>query len=353
MKPHKILLFILTWLNIQNLWADNKIQEKVFLNYGGQMNVTFGRVAGPRSGGGLISGYSWLSSYHKLDDDYFISGNAGVSLEKSASSNVIINDTNIGFHAPKGQVFIGRSLNAAGRLHHDLSDFGAPGGGADNEPISFFFDGNFTTNVAQQITQPFSNHVALYVKPYKEFMAIGFSYAPSIDNDHPENYQFFAEAPVKDEISFAVNNEIQIKNFFIGATAGYVQAYRPINNFRVNGYIKSRQFSFHVTEKLKKNNYYNIYEFNSGCLEDRIDKDCRTAFQISKVKDNYTSNYGALYRYDKNNTPSSLTSDYFIGWQWQFAPNVKAGFETIYRIQEEQNTTQTDFHWLTGVQYQF
>lgn len=351
MSLYKFLFFVNIIFYCSPLYS--KTYDKIHASYGGVTNITFGRIAGPRDGGGRISGYSWLSTYHKLNDKYYFSGNAGISLENSNSTNVIVNDANIGFHTPYSQFFIGRALNAAGRLHHDFSDFGAPGGGSDNNPVSFFFNGNYTTNVAQQLAQPFTNRVALYVKPYKKYFALGASYAPNIKDNHVENYNFFAKFRVRDEFSIAFNSEVQIKQFFLGLTGGYTQAYRPFNRFSSTGLIEARQFSFHATEKLKKENYYNRFEFNSGCLEEPESKDCRIGFQISKIKNQYIRNYGALYRYDKNDYNPSITSDYFSGWSWKLEPNLTVGFETIYRVIEEREQKITDFHWLTGVQYQF
>ena len=259
----KIFYFLLIF--IDNLYAKNKVP----ISYGGELNTTFGRLAGVRAGGGRISGYGWLSSYHKIDEKHYITGNAGISLEGKTSNKLILNDLSIGLHDNKSQFFLGRTLSAAGKLHHDIIDFGAPGGGSDNTPVSYFYNGNYTTNVAQKLTLPFSERIAYYIKPYKDYFAIGISYAPNIGTYHPENYQFFAQTPVKDEISFAINNEIQISNFYIGITGGYTQAYRPFNRLNSQGLIKSTQYSFFVKQALNQRSFYNLYELNHGCLEDK------------------------------------------------------------------------------------
>ena len=252
---------------------------------------------------------------------------------------------------------MGRTLNAAGKLHHDITNFGAPGGGSDNNPVSYFYNGNYTTNTGQQLTLPFTNRIAYYVKPYKNYLALGVSYAPQIGTYHAENYKFFAHNPVKDEISIAVNSETQIKNLYLGITSGYTQAYRPFNNFYSSGIIKSTQYSLYLKEKLTGHNIYNLYEFNSGCLKDKTIKDCRIAFQISKIKNKYTKNIGVQYRYENASFKSTLNTDYFIGWSWSLNPNTRIGFETILRLEDANNgkkyTIQSDFNWLAGVQYRF
>ena len=316
-----------------------------------------GRIAGVRSGNERISGYSWVSTHHKINNDYFISSITGVSLEGNSPNTLILNDMSIGFHAPKNQLLLGRTLNAAGKLHHDIIDFGAPGGGSDNNPISYFYNGNYTTNVAQKLALPFTERIAYYVKPYKEYLAFGISYAPQIGTYHAENYHFFAGSPVKDEVSVAINTETQIKNFYIGVTSGYTQAYRPFNRFSSQGLILARQYSIFVKERLSKVNFYNLYEINSGCLKDKNTQDCRIGFQITKIKNRYTRNIGTQYRFDNNSLRPTYNTDYFVGWSWSMTPNVRIGLETILRTEEantpEKHDIQSDFHWLAGIQYRF
>lgn len=348
----KIFYFLLIF--IDNLYAKNKVP----ISYGGELNTTFGRLAGVRAGGGRISGYGWLSSYHKIDEKHYITGNAGISLEGKTSNKLILNDLSIGLHDNKSQFFLGRTLSAAGKLHHDIIDFGAPGGGSDNTPVSYFYNGNYTTNVAQKLTLPFSERIAYYIKPYKDYFAIGISYAPNIGTYHPENYQFFAQTPVKDEISFAINNEIQISNFYIGITGGYTQAYRPFNRLNSQGLIKSTQYSFFVKQALNQRSFYNLYELNHGCLEDKAVDDCRIGFQISKMKNRYIRNLGIQHRYHTNSLNSNFNTDYFMGWSYSLQDNLKVGFETILRREEKSRnisdkTINTDFNWLAGVQYRF
>lgn len=332
-------------------------QNKVPINYGGNINLTLGRLAGVRSGNERISGYGWLSTYHKINDDYFISSTLGISLEGQSANTFILNDMSIGFHSKKNQLLIGRTLNAAGRLHHDIIDFGAPGGGSDNNPISYFYNGNYTTNVAQKLTLPFTKRIAYYAKPYKDYLGVGISYAPYIGTYHAENYQFFAKAPVTDEISVAFNSEAVIKNIYIGISSGYTQAYRPFNRFYTSGIITATQYSIFVKEKLSQEKFYNFYEINRGCLDDAHSKDCRIGFQISKIKNRYTRNIGVQHRLNNNFLQPSHNADYFIGWSWSMHKNVRIGFETILRIEEakkqETNQIRSDFNWLTGIQYRF
>jgi hypothetical protein len=321
------------------------------------MNMTFGRIAGVRDGGGRTSGYGWLSSYHKINQDYYITGNTGLSFEGNSEHNPIVNDLNIGIHSDNQQIFLGRTLSAAGKLHHDMIDFGAPGGGSDNTPVSYFANGNYTTNVAQRITLPFTQRIAYYVKPYKEFLALGISYAPRIGTYHPENYEFFAGTPIKDEISVSANTEIQIKNLYLGITSGYTQAYRPFNLFSPQGIIKANQYSIFVKEKLSQDNMFKLYELNGGCLEDRQTKDCRAGFQFSKINNHYTRSMGTQIRYEKNTFNPTINTDYFTGWSWSFNRSVRIGLETILRLEErkqgEKKAIKSDFHWLAGIQYQF
>jgi hypothetical protein len=357
---HHILLynfFIIFLLYVffynTHLLADNTIP----ITYGGNINLTLGRLAGVRSGTERISGYGWLSTYHKINDDYFMSSTLGVSLEGQSANTIILNDMSVGLHSQKNQLLIGRTLNASGKLHHDIIDFGAPGGGSDNNPISYFYNGNYTTNVAQRLTLPFTKRIAYYAKPYKEYLALGISYAPQIGTYHAENYQFFAEAPIKDEVSAAFNSEIQINKVYIGITSGYTQAYRTFNQVHSFGLITATQYSIFVKEKLSQEKFYNLYEVNRGCLDDKNTKDCRIGFQISKIKNRYTRNIGVQHRLNNNALNPSHNADYFIGWSWSMQPNVRIGFETILRIEEtkKQDTNQirSDFNWLTGIQYRF
>ena len=349
------IIFIFLFIYNNHLFAST---NHVPFNYGGELNTTFGRLAGVRSGGGRTSGYAWLSTYYKINHDYFITGNAGISFEGQSSYKTIINDASLGFHTPKSQTFVGQTLNASGKLHHDITDFGAPGGGSDNNPVSYFANGTYTTNVAQKLTLPFANRIAYYLKPYKDYLAIGISYAPNIGTYHPENYQFFSQTPINDEISIAGNGETYFRNLYLGFTSGYTQAYRPFNRFYPAGLVKATQYSFYLKEKLNKENFYNLYEINNGCLQDKNTNDCRTAFQFSKIKNRYIRNIGVQYRYNQNSVNPSINTDYFIGWSWAFDANVRIGFETILR-QEEVNKNahkkhiQNDFNWLTGIQYRF
>ncbi len=361
--PYNFFIIILLYVFFYNthLFAHTTIP----ITYGGNVNLTLGRLAGVRSGSERISGYGWLSTYHKINDDYFISSTLGISLEGQSANTMILNDMSVGFHSQKNQLLIGRTLNAAGRLHHDIIDFGAPGGGSDNNPISYFYNGNYTTNAAQRLTLPFTKRIAYYAKPYKEYLALGISYAPDIGTYHAENYHFFAEAPVKDEVSVAFNAEAQIKNIYIGVTSGYTQAYRPFNPFYPPTLITATQYSIFVKEKLSQEKFYNFYEINRGCLDDKNTeakaeakaKDCRIGFQISKIKNRYTRNIGVQHRLNNNALQPSHNADYFIGWSWSMQPNVRIGFETILRIEEarinETNQIHSDFNWLTGIQYRF
>ncbi|MFT6263846.1 MAG: hypothetical protein ACJAQ0_001718 [Dasania sp.] len=328
--------------------------DQIHFDTGGQLNLTAGRIAGFRSGGIRTSGYGWFATHHRLDKTYYIKSNIGVSLEKSASTHFIMNDLNISIYSDKQRFIVGRTLNAAGALHHDISDFGAPGGGTDNMPISYFFVGNFTTNVAQKLAQPFANRIAYYVKPYKNYLGLGISYAPNIDPYHPENYQFFANAVVKDEISVAANAETYFNKFFISTSVGYTQAQRQFNRFRPAGKITALQYSVQIKEKQAKPNHYRLYELNSGCLKDAQRQDCRIVVQYSKIKDQYIRNIGTHQRFNNDITNANVYSDYFIGWSWQFKSNFKVGLETILRVKEERDRpNRTDFHWLAGAQYNF
>ena len=301
----------------------------------------------------------------EINKNYYITGNTGISFEGKSAHNPIINDLNIGIHHDNQQIFLGRTLNAAGKLHHDIIDFGAPGGGSDNTPVSYFANGNYTTNVAQKIALPFTQRIAYYIKPYKDFLALGISYAPRVGIYHPEKYQFFAGTPVKDEISVSANTEIQIKNIYLGITSGYTQAYRPFNLFFPQGIIKANQYSIFIKEKLSRDTLFKLYEFNGGCLDDAQTQDCRVGFQFSKIDNHYTRNIGTHIRYEKNTFNPTINTDYYIGWQWTLEPNLRIGFETILRREESRkkyrhdqagqklSIINTDFNWLAGIQYQF
>jgi|GEM_PF-7124776 len=323
------------------------------LDYGGEIALVSGNIAGLRSSSTNTAGYIWASHYYKINSQYAVKGLTGLSLERSELAKFAINDLSIGIHHKNHQFTIGRTQNAAGILYHDISDFGAPSGGSDNNPINFFFTGNFPTNTAQNLTQPFANRLSYYIKPYKDYIGIGFSYAPKIETFHALNYQFFANAPTSQELSAAINTEFAFKQFFVAIAGGYTEANRDFNRLRPMGKIQSTQYSVQIQEKLKKKHYFNLYEFNSGCLKDTIQQDCRVAFQISKIKNNYIRNIGTQWRFDDQQMNAAIYSDHYIGWSWIFKPNMTVGLETILRTKESQNTKETDFHWLAGIKYVF
>jgi hypothetical protein len=348
------------------------------ISYGGVVNMTFGRLAGERDGETRPSGYGWVSTYHKLNDTYYVTGVAGLSLEGQSNVNPLLNDLNIGLQSNIEQITLGRTLNAAGKLHHDISDFGAPGGGMDNTPVSSFFNGSYTTNVSQQIANSFARRVSYYLKPFEADYGninIGISYAPKINPHHPENYAFFAgtEEPLKDEISFAGSTELDNADFTVGFTAGYTQGERPFNRQLPAGIITANQLSIIFKQKSDYENRYRLYELNNGCLNDKNTNDCRGGVQYSNIQGNFTYNIGTQIRILDNpdifgvnlSNHDMINYDYYMGWQWTFQPNIKIGLETILRREEtkkkyrnDQDTEKshiikTDFNWLVGIQYRF
>jgi hypothetical protein len=335
------------------LISDYSFAKDVLYNFGGQLDFTMGHIAEQKSGDMRSSGYGWFTTFHPLHKTEYLKGTFGTSLEKSASGKFIINDVHFGYYRQKDNFIIGRSVNAAGYLHQDIMDFGAPGGGIDNTPISYFFAGNFTTNVAQKLTQPFAHHIAYYVQPVKKYFNFGFSYAPSINTFHQENYQFFAQAIVKNEISLGAKNNFSWNNLNVQTTFGYTQAERQFNRFKPMGIISAIQYTMQVQQKSNKINYYRLYELNNGCLKDKQTQDCRTAFQYSNIQNNYIRNIGVQYRYNHDIFFPEIYTDYFIGWSWHFKPSVTVGLETILRVKETQKTINNDFNWLVGLRYIF
>jgi hypothetical protein len=408
---HSLWVTIIFILYINNGYATPKTPH---ISYGGVVNMTFGRLAGENDGQSRPSGYGWWSSYHKLNDTYYVTGNAGISLlERKPIQTTynrvqsvytpILNDLSIGLQSNIEQFTIGRTLNAAGKLHHDISDFGAPGGGMDNTPVSSFFNGSYTTNVSQQIANSFAKRVSYYIKPFEADYGninFGISYAPKINPYHPENYAFFAgtETPFKNEVSFAGSTEFDVDKFTIGLTAGHTQGERPFNRQLPTGIIIANQFSIVFKQKSDYTNRYRLYEINSGCLKDKNTNDCRGGVQYSNIQGNFTFNTGTQIRIlDKQEIPilgldrdiellglkrheiinfysnhkpiynsdDMINFDFYTGWQWALSPHLRIGFETILRREETKkkyrqdqdgqklDNIDVDFNWLAGVQYRF
>ena len=240
-------------------------------------------------------------------------------------------------------------MNAAGLLHHDLSDFGAPALGIDNVPVSSLFAGSFTGNTAQQIAQPFAKRLSYYVTPIS-WAALGFSYAPYNSKDHPVDYEYFTKSDHRHETSVAISLEQNYKNRFIGASFGVTHArYAHDVNHYQSGNVISRQMSFYLRHYIDKNRY-DLYEMVWGCMDaDALHKDCRAGWQISEINGRWIHHKAFKKRvHNKSNY-----NDYSTGYMYRFSEETDIGFESILRIKQNNSLRDGAFHWNFGISHRF
>ena len=319
------------------------------VKYGGQIASHFVNRTGGRASCGFMSGYGWVEAQKDIDNVHAIKLASGWSYEQANKGAILINHTEIEYGQKDYKFVIGRSLSAAGKLHHDLSDFGAPGAGLENNPNSAFFAGSFSSNVAQQIAKPYANRVSFYMLPYK-MMALGISYAPQISKDHPANYQFYTKADHKHEISIATAFETFHNNRFLGITFGATESrYSHDRNFLQYGNAQSRQMSMYYRHDKTKNKYH-LYEAVWGCLRaNQLGKDCRAGWQISEV----TGRWIKSTAYKKRVRRLDNYEDYGTGYMYKISNNTNVGLESIFRVKQNQQFRDGDFHWNFGISHHF
>ena len=323
--------------------------ETYTVKYGGKIVSNFTNRTGARESSALMAGYGWLELNKHLDNNDILTMSSGWSYEQATVGQLLVNHAYLEYKTNKQSFRIGRSLNAAGQLHHDLSDFGAPSLGIDNIPNSSFFAGSFTGNTAQQIAQPFANRLSYYAAPFS-FAALGVSYTPHISKDHPADYEFYTKADHTHEISAALSLEQSYKNRFIGATFGITRSrYASDRNFYQLGDATSRQFSFYLRHDLNADKY-KLYEMVWGCMNaDAISKDCRAGWQISNVYKKWIESIG----YKKRIASGEHYDDYSTGYMYRLGANTDIGLESILRIKQNESFRDGDFHWNFGISHHF
>ena len=332
---------------------------------GGQFNnsFAFAKADRRRTSGGRMSGYIWGMAEQSLQNGHRIVADFGGALEYlqfQDKNALLINQMSLTYRINKVQAVFGRTLSAAGRLHHDLGDYGAGGVGIDNNPVSYFFAGNFTGNVAQKIAQPFAPRIAIYAKPTL-WAGLGVSYAPYITDKHPANYRFYSEAPVKNELSAAIATETVWKKHFLGATSGITIAESVKQRFH-NGIVGDNRktgskidlYAYQTSLYMRhdsKDGDYRIYDFSFGCLaSDFLEKECRAGFQISDIVKDWTFSKGFQIR---KKAIGENYNDYSLGVSYNMSHGLHIGAETIARIKQDKNFSDGDFYWVFGVSQKF
>lgn len=344
---------------------------------GGQFNNSFAlaKADRQRTSGVRMSGYIWGMAEHSLQNGHKVSADFGGALEYlqfEDKNALLINQTSLAYRTDKIEMIMGRTLSAAGRLHHDMGDYGAGGVGIDNNPVSYFLTGNFTGNVAQKIAQPFAPRVALYAKPMS-WMGLGFSYAPYITEKHPANYYFYAGpedknkrtgkvSAVKNELSGAITAETKWRGHFLGATLGGTMANSQVKRFHdpknfndpPNTGSKIALYAYQTSLYMRdddKDGDYTLYDFSFGCLaSDYLQKECRAGFQISDVIKNWTYSRGFQIR--KKGIGENY-HDYSLGISYNMGHGLQIGAESITRLKQEKDFSDGDFYWVFGVSQKF
>ena len=241
----------------------------------------------------LTGGYIW-SQIENPDAFPDIKLNIGVALEGANENELVLNDASVTYVAPKADIVIGRALSAAGRLHQDLTDAGAPGAGSDNQNFSFWRTGGMSANVAQRVTAPFTARTVIYAKPANGF-EIGASYTPYISDENPLGYRFFSDSPARDEATFAFLWSRRFGERFVGLSGGGGVA-RSEEKGRLSFYQGSLHYQRPRSGRL---NGYRRYEFVFGLMraEQRNDgfsgpeKETRLGFQIVDRYGRFTVSY--------------------------------------------------------------
>lgn len=313
---------------------------------GGRLNAAWNNNTGQRDSGSFMNGHIWnvaQTDAHIMDAD-FTQMHWGFSFEQANQGQLLLNQAYLKHGDHDSYITIGRSLNASSLLFHDLSDFGAVGVGIDNHPNSFFVGGNFPSNVAQQVAQPFANRLSYFHK-IGNWAGLGLSYTPFIDKDHTAGYTYYTQTNILHETSIAASFQASWRQFFIGFTAGGTHArYKNDINF-FGGDVYSEQFSFYVRHDLS-NTKYNLYEMNYGCLSaDHLERDCRMGWQISRFRGDWIHTTAIKKRFDIH----QIYSDYAKGVAYQFSDSVTIGVESLARILQNQDLTDGDLHWNFGI----
>lgn len=319
--------------------------------YGGQFNSSFSNIRGDRTSSSMVSGYGWVIVKKPYPNGGSLNWESGISFERSDDGRVLPNQSFLEYdYQGKIKLSLGRMLEAAGRLHHDLIDYGAPAVG-DNVPTRFFSSGSYPINVAEQLSQPFSNRVALYAKPIDN-IALGVSYTPYSPRNNPLGYHYYTDTDVHNSVSLGGVTEFEVDNFFIGTTAGYTLARFDDTHLNISGAVFANQYSLYVREAIGLKNY-DMYEMGYGCLRgDFLEQDCRAGWQRSWIRDDFVYSLGfkrrlfedKLYAYD----------DYSLGYMYYLSPHTRIGFEHILRVKRSyENVLDGEHQWNFGFSQDF
>jgi len=323
---------------------------KIAGQYGGKFVDSFINRTGHSVSGNALSGYAY--GVHDVALPAETAGNlqshTGISFEKALQSEVHLNQMKLDYKISDYTLSVGRMINAAGQLHHDIYDFGAEGVG-DNTPVSFSFAGNFPINVAQQIASPWENRVQFLWQP-TDSLAIAQSYTPVHSLMNSLNYEYYAKATTYDESSTALVFETYFDDYFVGMTAGYThESYQDTVDWH-SGRLQARQASLYIREEVSGIKH-RFYEMGYGCLEgDFHISECRAGWQISTVTQNLTRSHGYHQRTDVQNI---TYRDYSTGWQYQLNNQQAVGLENILRVKQHDSWQQGEFVWAMSVSHKF